>query len=96
MHAEINSINEILLNVPNVNEYGDSEHKKYEAINEWIARVLKKVIRYKAQHRHIVNEACSILQLSLPNDIVMNSVLPFLELPKHMFEGEEIEEQGQK
>ena len=50
------------------------------------------MFRYKAEHRLLLNVAASTLQLTLPNDIVMNSVVPFLELPEHTFEGEDLEE----
>ena len=39
-------------------------------------------------HRGVLDEAVTTLQHALPRDNLMNSVLPFLELPSHAFEGE--------
>lgn len=65
-------------------------------IREWSRHVLHKIVNYKAQHRNLLDEAVSALQLVLPDDIMTNNVLPFLELPSHIFDGEdgENEEEG--
>ena len=54
--------------------------------------VLGKIIYYEVEHQSLLNEEIApTLQLALPRDIVMNNVLPFLELPSFTFE---VEEQG--
>eukprot|EP00984_Skeletonema_dohrnii_P002207 scaffold755_cov83-Skeletonema_dohrnii-CCMP3373.AAC.4 len=50
-------------------------------IRMWISSVLHKIIHYKAEHQRYLNEAASTLQRALPQDIMVNNVLPFLELP---------------
>eukprot|EP00984_Skeletonema_dohrnii_P007720 scaffold2832_cov132-Skeletonema_dohrnii-CCMP3373.AAC.5 len=62
---------------------------KARAIRWWIRSVLGKIVHYKAKHQRILDGAATRLQLALPRDIVMNSVLPFVQLPPHKFEGEE-------
>ncbi|KAK1738414.1 hypothetical protein QTG54_011083 [Skeletonema marinoi] len=73
---------------------------KAQAVQFWISSVLSTIVQYKARHRSYLNEAAATLQsflpneaattlqLALPNDIVLNNVLPFLELPSFTFEGE--------
>ena len=80
MNVELDSINQSLPNVPAM--------EKTRVIQEWMGRVLHKIVGYKAQHRRVLNEATALLQLSLPNDIVTNNVMSFMELPSHTFEGE--------
>eukprot|EP00984_Skeletonema_dohrnii_P026507 scaffold15874_cov77-Skeletonema_dohrnii-CCMP3373.AAC.2 len=74
---------------------------KAVAIRAWITDVLRTIVQYKVRHRSYLNEAATTLQsflpneaattlqLALPNDIVLNNVLPFLELPSFTFEGED-------
>eukprot|EP00984_Skeletonema_dohrnii_P021460 scaffold10729_cov91-Skeletonema_dohrnii-CCMP3373.AAC.3 len=85
MNEEINSINQILPNTPAGFYDYDTDHRddggKAEAIRTWIRSVLRKVFHYKAEHQHLLDEAATSLQLALPHDIMMNNVLPFLELP---------------
>ena len=81
VYREIESINDILPNV--------DDGRKAIALRMWIRLVLSKIIDYKAQHRRLLNEAASRLQLVLPNHIVLNNVLPFVELPLHTFDREE-------
>jgi len=91
MYEEINSINQIL---PTVDagrwddDVGESnEGKKAQAIRTWIRSVLRKIILYQAWHQRYLNEEiATTLPPVLPRDIVMNNVLPFLELPSHTFE----------
>jgi len=53
----------------------------------WIRSVIGKIIHYQAEHQRLLDEeVATTLQLALPRDIVMNSVLPFLELPTYTFE----------
>ena len=55
-------------------------------MREWIQSVLRKINHYKAEHRHVLDEAATALQHALPqDDIVTNNVLPFLELPPYIF-----------
>jgi len=91
MHEEIVSINQILSTTPDGsgwNEYDyDDVGGKARAIRTWITSVLRKILHYKAEHRRLLDEdVATTLQLVLPQDIVMNSVLPFLELPSYTFE----------
>ncbi len=86
INQEIDSINQILPTSEagsNANDDGDYvEGEKAHAIRRWIRSVLHKIMHYKAQHRRLLEEdAAPTLQGVLPQDIVMNSVLPFLELP---------------
>eukprot|EP00984_Skeletonema_dohrnii_P000695 scaffold211_cov83-Skeletonema_dohrnii-CCMP3373.AAC.1 len=88
---EINAINQILPTV-DAGGYYDMEEKARE-IRTWIRSVLGKIVRYKAKHQRLLDEAATSLQLALPRDIVMNNVLPFLELPSYTFELENHEEE---
>ena len=94
MNEEINSINQILPSA----EAGSRWHmlspgEKAREIQRWIRSVLDKIIHYKAEHRRLLSEAAMTLELVSPNyDIVMNNVLPFLELPSYTFEVEDDEE----
>eukprot|EP00984_Skeletonema_dohrnii_P011026 scaffold4374_cov84-Skeletonema_dohrnii-CCMP3373.AAC.5 len=54
---------------------------KAQAVRMWIRSVLRNIDRYKGQHRSYLNEAATTLQHVLPQDIVIKSILPFLELP---------------
>ena len=54
---------------------------KAQAVRIWIRSVLRKIIHYKAQHQSLLNEAATTLQRAIPQDIMVNNVLPFLELP---------------
>ena len=83
MNEEIDAINRILPNTPAGDAYSDGG--KAREIRRWITSVLHKIIHYKAEHRRILNEASVTLQGALPNDIVLKSVLPFLELPSYTF-----------
>ena len=69
----------------------DDDGEKAIIIREWITTVRRKFFQYKALHRSFLDEVASTLKIlcMLPNDIVMNSVLPFLELPLHTFPQEE-------
>jgi metal-dependent amidase/aminoacylase/carboxypeptidase family protein len=87
MNEEINSINQSLPTTPAGSDDFYDVGGKAEAVQSWIASVLGKIIQYKAQHRSYLNEAATTLKLALPNDIVMNNVLPFLELPSYTSEG---------
>ena len=88
---EIESINQILPNADAgyytvyTDEDGDyddyDEGEKAQAIRSWIRSVLGKIAHYKAEHERLLIEAAATLQLVLPQDIAMNNIVPFLELP---------------
>jgi len=94
MYEEINSINQILPTVDaGFSEEEDDVGEKVEAIRTWIRSVLGKIIHYKAEHQRLLDEqVATTLEHSLSQDIVMNNVLPFLELPSYTFEVEDYEE----
>ena len=89
MNEEIDSINRILPNASFGDEWSDDAlewgdpGEKAQAIRRWIRSVLHKIIRYKAEHQLILDEAITALQLALPCDIVVNDILPFLALPAY-------------
>eukprot|EP00985_Skeletonema_marinoi_P023255 scaffold15357_cov67-Skeletonema_marinoi.AAC.2 len=88
MNEEIASINQILPTTPAGRGYGDVGEKAI-VIRSWIRSVLRKIVDYKAQHHRLLDEAATTLELaSLPKDIVIENVLPFLELPSCTFEAE--------
>eukprot|EP00984_Skeletonema_dohrnii_P007048 scaffold2512_cov78-Skeletonema_dohrnii-CCMP3373.AAC.5 len=92
MNEEINSINRILPTV-DAGFPEDDVGGKAEAIRTWIRSVLRKVIHYKAEHQRLLNgEVATTLEHYLSQDIVMNNVLPFLELPSYTFEVEDHDE----
>ena len=88
MRNVIDSINQILPITP-AGTTSFNAGGKARAIREWMQRVLRKIHHYKAQHRSLLNEAATFLQLDLPSDIVHNSVLTCLELPLYTFDGED-------
>ena len=86
----IESIDETLRYIPTGIGVFDPEENDL-AIRMWIRSVLYKIIDYKAEHRRILDEEVApTLQLTLPREIVVNNVLPFLALPSHTFEGEDV------
>ncbi|KAK1734987.1 hypothetical protein QTG54_014447 [Skeletonema marinoi] len=82
LNEEIDSINQIL---PTARAGGDLYNdvgEKAIVIRTWIRAVLRKIIHYKAQHHRLLADAATTLEfVSLPKDIVIENVLPFLELP---------------
>eukprot|EP00984_Skeletonema_dohrnii_P016761 scaffold7499_cov81-Skeletonema_dohrnii-CCMP3373.AAC.3 len=84
MNEEIISINQILLTTPAGDDVDDVGGKA-QAVRMWTRSVLRKIIHYKAEHQRYLNEAAFTLQLALPQDIMVNNVLPFLELPNISF-----------
>ena len=100
MNEEIHSINQILPNaragvVDRSSLFYDGSKddpgEKAEAIRMWIRSVRGKIIHYQEEHQLLLNEVAAALKLALPQEIV-NNVLPFLDLPPHTFEVEELEE----
>ena len=93
MNREIDSINQILPQAPaGYIDYDDGNEdygQKAIVIRVWIRVVLGKIDHYKAKHQRVLDETATRLQLALPQDIVMNSILSFLILPSHTFEGED-------
>ena len=87
MTAEIDSINQILPNTRAGYYDYDMDHRvmgeKTIVIRVWIRRVLSKIIDYEAQHRLLLDETSHAIQRALPPDIVINNVIPFLELPPY-------------
>ena len=94
MNDEIDSINQSL---PSVNpgrgngmahgNFVGYPGGKAQAIRNWIRSILDKIIRYQAEHRRLLDGAATTVELVLPNnDIVMNNILPFLELPSYTFD----------
>eukprot|EP00985_Skeletonema_marinoi_P014758 scaffold7522_cov202-Skeletonema_marinoi.AAC.13 len=98
MYEEIDSINQILPNTPAGGRWdedvGEFNHGgNAQAIRTWIRSVIRKIIHYKVEHQRLLDEEiATTLQLVLPQDIVMNNVLPFVELPSYTFEVEDHEE----
>ncbi len=90
MNEEIDSISQILTNTNPGTKASDVGRKaRAWEIRVWIASVLRKIIRYKAEHRRRLNEATTTLENALPNDILLKNVLPFVELPSYTFDGED-------
>ena len=52
------------------------------ALREWLPEMSQKMTHYTKEHRRLLQEATCTFEDYLPSDIVMKSVLPFLELPK--------------
>jgi len=91
MNEEIDSINQILPTVSAGGGYNDvgefDEGEKAQAIRTWIRSVLRKIVHYQAEQQRLLDEeVATTLQLALPQDIVMNNVLPFVYLPSCTFE----------
>ena len=92
MNSLVDLITWELPNAPDCgNHFYDRRHKA-QVIFNWSTWVLRKIIFYKSKHHGLLNEAATALAHSLPIDIVMNSVIPFLELPRHSFGGNDTEE----
>ncbi len=73
--------------IDSIKDWGVVGGDKSVAIRRWIRSVLRKIMHYKAEHRRLLDEdVAPTLQGVLPQDIVMNSVLPFLNLPPYTFE----------
>ena len=88
MNRVIDSINRILLTARNCYVYNYEEDgfgERDQAIRAWIRSVLRKIAHYQAEHRHALDEAAATLKCALPHDIVMKSVLSFLELQPYTF-----------
>ena len=93
MKTVIYSINQIISSKPAGHGYDDAGWKA-QAMRRWIRSVLGKIVRYKASHERVLDEAASSLQFAtLPQDLVTNHVFSYLvALPSHSFEGEGEEE----
>ncbi len=94
MNELIDSINKIL---PNISAPSDGSNSfadvgaKGRAIRQWISRVLLNICYYKARHSLVMDVVEDELLRALPGDIAKESVLPFLQVPTHTFQGEDIE-----
>ena len=87
MNEEINSISQILPNTHG-GTYCEAGGKA-QAIRAWIRSVHCKYTHYKAEHQRYLNVTAATLQPALPNDIVLKSIFPFVELPSHSFDEED-------
>mmetsp|Transcript_12101 Transcript_12101/g.17393 ORF Transcript_12101/g.17393 Transcript_12101/m.17393 type:complete len:103 (-) Transcript_12101:245-553(-) len=97
MNEEINAIHQILPNADSGGEYDydiedDTPGEKAQTIRWWIRSVLDKMIHYTAEHQRVLDVAAATLELISPRDLVMNNVLPLLELPPHRFGVEDHED----
>ena len=100
MNEAIGSIYRILPNTRagyyNYSYHGDQDDgEKAQVIRTWIRSILFKIIHYQGEHRNILDDVATTLQLALPHDIVMKNVLPFLELPPHTFDEEDSDNEEQ-
>ena len=91
MNAEIHSINQILPNASPGSYIGYAnwddwdEGGKAVAIRRWIRSVLRKIVRYQQEHLLVLeDDIATTLHHVLPQDVVTNNVLPFLDLPPHI------------
>jgi len=91
MKDEIIAINQRLPTARAGGGSGFDAGEKAQAVQLWISSVLGKIVQYKAEHRRYLNEAATTLQTYLPNDILLENVLPFVELPSYTFQGEDTE-----
>ena len=83
MNEEIDSINRILPNARAGHFLdGNDPGEKAVAIRTWIVSVLNKFYGYAEEHERLLDDAATSLQLVLPQDLVMNNVRPFLQLPE--------------
>ena len=69
--------------------------QKVGVIEEWIKHTLQMLSHFISEHHRILNVAVTSLRHSLPNDIIQNSVLPFLKLPPQSSEWEGHEEDNE-
>eukprot|EP00984_Skeletonema_dohrnii_P035440 scaffold35176_cov172-Skeletonema_dohrnii-CCMP3373.AAC.1 len=83
MKDKVDAIDQILPTAPAGDWFRDDAGGEAQAVRMWIRSVLRKIIHYKAQHQNLLNEAASTLQHTLPNDIVLNNICPFLNLPSY-------------
>eukprot|EP00985_Skeletonema_marinoi_P027603 scaffold22950_cov80-Skeletonema_marinoi.AAC.1 len=82
MNEEIDSIYQILPSTPAGKGWKDD-------VGEKAMVVLRKIIHYKAQHHLLLmNSAPTLERASLPKDIVIENIIPFLEPPLYTFEVE--------
>eukprot|EP00984_Skeletonema_dohrnii_P017728 scaffold8141_cov139-Skeletonema_dohrnii-CCMP3373.AAC.5 len=94
MKDKLDAINQSLPATPAGTLFSDNNHDaggKAQTVQLWISSVLGKIVQYKAEHRRYLNEAATTLQTYLPNDILLENVLPFVELPSYTFQGEDTE-----
>ena len=55
-------------------------------VRRWIRSVLDKIVHYQAEHRRLLDDAATTLGRVFSQDIVMNNILHFLELPSYTFD----------
>ena len=88
MNYAMESISQTLPNAP----AGDNGHvgEKARTLRRWITRFLRTIVDCKQRHQCLLHEdVMTTLHHALPCDVVLNSILPFLELPLYTFDGEE-------
>ncbi len=70
-----------------IKDWGVVGVDKAMAIRRWIRSVLGKITEYITEHRRLLDEdVVPTLKHVLPQDIVMNNIFPFLNLPPYTFE----------
>ena len=89
MNEEIESINQTL---PSAYARGfeycigdENGGEKTRVVRDWIGRVLRKIIYYKVEYYRLLSLAAAALAHVSLNEIVIDSVFSFLELPDHKF-----------
>ena len=95
MNHEIDAISQILPSTPGYtriltrtrNGYRSETGGKAKVMRKWIESVHRKYTHYKAEHCRYLNVKAA-LEPALPNDIVLNNVLPFLSKSFGRGEGE--------
>jgi len=65
MNEEIDTINQILPNTLTGTTYVDDPGWKTRAMRMWIISVLRKMEHYKSEHRALLKEAATTLELAL-------------------------------
>ena len=81
MSYEIDTINRTLPNTRDREIFCEKTVK----IMCWLGSVVGKINDYQAEHQRLLDEAAATLQPALPVDIVMSSILSFLELPPYTY-----------
>ena len=66
MEDEIDSINQTLPNIQSIEKTG--------AIQQWITRVLGRMEHYRSEHKMLVKEAMTLLELALWKATLLNEV----------------------
>lgn len=89
MDKKINSFNQILP-IEEACRYDDPYSKSRTITIIWT--ILRDIICYQAEHQRMMDVTTTTLQHVLSQEIVINNVHSFLELPSYAFEGEDDED----